>query len=53
MRLTTSDRGYILENGRIMIEGPAQNLLEDEKGKECLSEVINVGATHESPLQQG
>jgi branched-chain amino acid transport system ATP-binding protein len=35
MSLTTADRGYILENGRIILEGPAQNLLEDEKVKKA------------------
>jgi branched-chain amino acid transport system ATP-binding protein len=31
--LTTAGRGYILENGRIILEGLAKNLLEDEKVK--------------------
>jgi len=35
MSLTTAGRGYILENGRIILEGPAQNLLEDEKVKKA------------------
>jgi branched-chain amino acid transport system ATP-binding protein len=33
--LTTAGRGYILENGRIILEGPAKNLLEDEKVKKA------------------
>ena len=33
--LTTAGRGYILENGRIIVEGPAKNLLEDEKVKKA------------------
>jgi branched-chain amino acid transport system ATP-binding protein len=35
MSLTTADRGCILENGRIILEGPAKNLLEDEKVKKA------------------
>ena len=35
MSLATAGRGYILENGRIILEGPAQNLLEDEKVKKA------------------
>jgi len=35
MSLTTAGRGYILENGRIILEGPAQNLLDDEKVKKA------------------
>jgi branched-chain amino acid transport system ATP-binding protein len=35
MSLTTAGRGYILENGRIILEGPAQKLLEDEKVKKA------------------
>jgi len=35
MSLTTARRGYILENGRIILEGPAQSLLEDEKVKKA------------------
>ena len=33
--LTTAGRGYILENGRIILEGSAKNLLEDEKVKKA------------------
>jgi branched-chain amino acid transport system ATP-binding protein len=33
--LTTAGRGYILENGRIILEGPAKNPLEDEKVKKA------------------
>ncbi len=33
--LTTAGRGYILENGRIILEGPAKNLLEDQKVKKA------------------
>jgi branched-chain amino acid transport system ATP-binding protein len=33
--LTTAGRGYILENGRIILEGLAKNLLEDEKVKKA------------------
>jgi branched-chain amino acid transport system ATP-binding protein len=35
MSLTTAGRGYILENGRIILEGPAKNLLDDEKVKKA------------------
>jgi len=35
MSLTTAGRGYILENGRIILQGPAQDLLEDEKVKKA------------------
>jgi len=35
MSLATAGRGYILENGRIILEGPAKNLLEDEKVKKA------------------
>jgi branched-chain amino acid transport system ATP-binding protein len=35
MSLTTAGRGCILENGRIILEGPAKNLLEDEKVKKA------------------
>ncbi|HTY53380.1 MAG TPA: ABC transporter ATP-binding protein [Methanomicrobiales archaeon] len=33
--LEISDRGYILENGRVTHEGPAQDLLADEKVQEA------------------
>ena len=33
--LTSAGRGYILENGRIILEGTAKNLLEDEKVKKA------------------
>ncbi len=29
--LTIADRGYVLEGGRIVLEGPARDLLEDER----------------------
>jgi branched-chain amino acid transport system ATP-binding protein len=29
--LTISDRGYVLENGRVTMQGPAQTLLRDDK----------------------
>ena len=32
--LKNSDYGYIIETGRVMLDGPAQNLLNDEKVKE-------------------
>ncbi len=35
MSLATAGRGYILENGRIILEGQAKNLLEDEKVKKA------------------
>jgi branched-chain amino acid transport system ATP-binding protein len=33
--LTVAGRGYIMETGRIILEGPAINLLEDEKVKKA------------------
>jgi len=33
IRLTTADRGYIMETGRITLAGRAQDLLQDEKVK--------------------
>jgi branched-chain amino acid transport system ATP-binding protein len=33
--LTSAGWGYILENGRIILEGPAKNLLADEKVKKA------------------
>jgi branched-chain amino acid transport system ATP-binding protein len=35
MSLATAGRGYILENGGIILEGPSQSLLEDEKVKKA------------------
>jgi branched-chain amino acid transport system ATP-binding protein len=32
--LKNSDYGYIIETGRVMLDGTAQNLLNDEKVKE-------------------
>jgi branched-chain amino acid transport system ATP-binding protein len=39
MSLTTAGRGYILENGRIILEGLAKKLLEDEKVKKAYLEL--------------
>jgi branched-chain amino acid transport system ATP-binding protein len=33
--LTTAGRGYILETGRVILSGPAQNLIQDEKVKKA------------------
>lgn len=34
MALRTSDRAYVLENGKISLEGPSQEVLENEKVRE-------------------
>jgi branched-chain amino acid transport system ATP-binding protein len=31
MALTVADRGYVLQTGRIVLEGPAKELSEDEE----------------------
>ena len=31
MALTVADRGYVLQTGRIVLEGPARELSEDEE----------------------
>lgn len=33
--LRIADRGYVLENGRIILEGPGKNLLEDKNLKKA------------------
>lgn len=35
MALSISDRAYVLETGKITIEGPAQDLLNDERVKKA------------------
>lgn len=39
--LALSDRGYVIENGQIVIEGPAKDLLVDEKLKSSYLGVVN------------
>ena len=31
MALSVADRGYVLQTGRIVLEGPAENLAQDEE----------------------
>jgi len=33
--LTIADRGYIMENGRIVLSGKAENLLDSDKVKKA------------------
>jgi len=34
MALAVSDYGYIMENGRMVLDGPVQNLLDDQDVQE-------------------
>ena len=37
--LTIADRGYVMEGGRIVLEGPARDLLQDERVRRaCLGQ---------------
>jgi branched-chain amino acid transport system ATP-binding protein len=35
LALHTADRGYVMENGRIIMEGPAAQLLADERVRQA------------------
>jgi branched-chain amino acid transport system ATP-binding protein len=33
MALSIADHGYVLESGRVVLDGPGQDLLDDERVK--------------------